>query len=76
MLDICCAVTVWGALSACTAAVQSYGALLAIRIILGAVEAVFFPGIFSQPHFCLKVLKNKIRRCLLLVCLVHKVRAR
>ncbi|KAL1853866.1 hypothetical protein Plec18170_005258 [Paecilomyces lecythidis] len=44
-LYICVAVTVWGTISACTAAVQSYSALLAVRVILGAVEAVFFPGV-------------------------------
>lgn len=41
---ICSAVTVWGAISACTAAVSSYGGLLACRFMLGFVEAVFFPG--------------------------------
>lgn len=44
-LYICVAVTVWGTISACTAAVQSYAALLAVCVILGAVEAVFFPGV-------------------------------
>lgn len=42
--DICCACAIWGVISAATAAVQSYHALLAIRAILGMVEAVFFPG--------------------------------
>lgn len=41
---ICTAVVIWGAISAATAAVHSYGQLLAVRAILGAVEAVFFPG--------------------------------
>lgn len=41
---ICSAVVVWGAISACTAAVSSYGGLLACRFMLGFVEAVFFPG--------------------------------
>ncbi|KAH6879505.1 putative pantothenate transporter [Thelonectria olida] len=41
---ICCAVTIWGGISAATAAVKTYGQLLAVRAILGAVEAVFFPG--------------------------------
>ena len=35
---------VWGAISACTGAVQSYSALLGVRVLLGASEAVFFPG--------------------------------
>lgn len=41
---ICAAVAVWGAISAATAAVNTYGQLLAVRAILGAAEAVFFPG--------------------------------
>ena len=36
---------VWGTISACTGAVQSYSALLGIRVLLGAAEAVFFPGV-------------------------------
>ncbi|AFR96826.2 nicotinamide mononucleotide permease [Cryptococcus neoformans] len=44
-LYICCAVVCWGAISAATAAVQSYSALVGIRVVLGAVEAVFFPGV-------------------------------
>ncbi|RDW59814.1 hypothetical protein BP6252_12901 [Coleophoma cylindrospora] len=35
----------WGALSAAMAAVQSYGALLAFRFILGCIESGFFPGV-------------------------------
>ncbi|KAL1306430.1 hypothetical protein AAFC00_005130 [Neodothiora populina] len=42
---ICTATVIWGAISAATAAVQSYQALLAVRVILGIVEAVFFPGV-------------------------------
>ncbi|CAI7661456.1 unnamed protein product [Penicillium glandicola] len=41
---ICAAVTIWGCISACTSVVKSYGELLAVRAILGAAEAVFFPG--------------------------------
>ncbi|UZJ50695.1 hypothetical protein CBS101457_000015 [Exobasidium rhododendri] len=41
---ICVAVAIWGSISGATAAVQSYGQLLAVRVILGMVEAVFFPG--------------------------------
>ena len=41
---ICFAVGVWGVISACTAAVHSFGALMACRFFLGFVEAVFFPG--------------------------------
>ncbi|KAJ4301348.1 hypothetical protein N0V90_003440 [Kalmusia sp. IMI 367209] len=41
---ICAAVVIWGSISAATAAVHSYGQLLAVRAILGIAEAVFFPG--------------------------------
>ncbi|KAJ9623793.1 hypothetical protein H2204_011085 [Knufia peltigerae] len=41
---ICGAVVVWGGISAATASVKTYGQLLAVRIILGVVEAIFFPG--------------------------------
>ncbi|KAJ5331592.1 pantothenate transporter [Penicillium atrosanguineum] len=41
---ICAAVAIWGCISACTAAAKTYGQLLAVRAILGATEAVFFPG--------------------------------
>jgi len=35
---------IWGIISGCTAAVQSYGGLIAIRFCLGFVEAAYFPG--------------------------------
>jgi hypothetical protein len=35
---------VWGVISAAQAAVKSFGGLLACRIMLGLVEAPFFPG--------------------------------
>jgi sugar phosphate permease len=41
---ICCAVIIWGSISAATAAVKTYRQLLAVRTILGVAEAVFFPG--------------------------------
>jgi MFS family permease len=41
---ICGAVVIWGSISAATAAVKTYGQLLAVRAILGIAEAVFFPG--------------------------------
>lgn len=41
---ICLAVAVWGTISAATAAVQSYAQLMGVRVVLGVVEAVFFPG--------------------------------
>lgn len=43
-LYICTACVIWGAISAATGAVKSYEQLLAVRAVLGAVEAVFFPG--------------------------------
>ncbi|KAL4804947.1 major facilitator superfamily domain-containing protein [Aspergillus unguis] len=41
---ICCAVVIWGAISAVTATAKTYSQLLAIRAKLGITEAVFFPG--------------------------------
>lgn len=35
---------VWGVISAATAAAQSFGGLIAIRFMLGFVEAAYFPG--------------------------------
>ncbi|KAF2970470.1 hypothetical protein GQX73_g3098 [Xylaria multiplex] len=43
-LYICTAALIWGAISAVTATVKNYQQLLAVRAILGIVEAVFFPG--------------------------------
>lgn len=39
-LYICGAVVIWGTISAATAAVKTYGQLLAVRAVLGAAEAV------------------------------------
>lgn len=39
-LYICGAVVIWGSISAATAAVKTYGQLLAVRAVLGAAEAV------------------------------------
>jgi len=39
-----CCMMIWGAISACTGASQTYGGLLACRFILGFVEAAYFPG--------------------------------
>ncbi|CAI6089327.1 unnamed protein product [Clonostachys chloroleuca] len=44
-LYICSAATVWGAVSASTAAVKTYHTLLVVRVFLGVTEAVFFPGV-------------------------------
>ncbi|KAL6708204.1 hypothetical protein ACN47E_003388 [Coniothyrium glycines] len=35
----------WGIITVCTAAVSSYGGLLAVRFFLGVAEAGFFPGV-------------------------------
>lgn len=43
-LYICCAVVLWGTISALTAVVKTYPQLLAVRACLGIAEAVFFPG--------------------------------
>jgi MFS family permease len=39
-----CAMTAWGAISAAQAASKSFGGLVACRVLLGVVEAPFFPG--------------------------------
>jgi len=44
-LYICCATVLWGSVSTATAAVQTYPQLLAVRVLLGVTEAVFFPGV-------------------------------
>ncbi|KAH6689464.1 major facilitator superfamily domain-containing protein [Plectosphaerella plurivora] len=41
---ICCAVVLWGSISALTSVVKTYPQLLAVRACLGIAEAVFFPG--------------------------------
>ncbi|KAI0854661.1 nicotinamide mononucleotide permease [Xylaria cubensis] len=41
---ICCGMAVWGAISALMSTVQGFGGLLAARVFLGVVEAIFFPG--------------------------------
>src|ERR1700712_5968866 len=42
-LPIC--MIAWGIISGATAAVHSYGGLIAIRFLLGFVEAAYFPGV-------------------------------
>lgn len=39
-------VLVWSIVSASTGAVQNYGQLVAVRILLGISEAPFFPGVY------------------------------
>ncbi|KAM5385208.1 hypothetical protein ACJZ2D_001169 [Fusarium nematophilum] len=41
-----CCVAVWSCVSAATAGVTNYSGLLAVRFMLGIVEAPFFPGAF------------------------------
>ncbi|KAI1313221.1 nicotinamide mononucleotide permease [Xylaria venustula] len=41
---ICSGMAVWGAISASMSSVQGFGGLLAARVFLGVVEAIFFPG--------------------------------
>lgn len=49
----------WGAISACTAAVQNFGGLLACRFLLGFLESAFFPGAVVSGmkvyHTCLMI---------------------
>lgn len=40
-----CCVVVWSCVSAATAGVTSFSGLLAVRLVLGVVEAPFFPGV-------------------------------
>lgn len=35
---------IWGLVSGCTGAAQSYGGVVGIRFVLGFVEAAYFPG--------------------------------
>jgi MFS family permease len=44
----------WGIVTICTAAVSTYGGLLACRIFLGLAEAGFFPGIMMYLCFWYK----------------------
>lgn len=41
----------WGIVTACTAAVTTYGGLMACRVMLGVAEAGFFPGILFYLCF-------------------------
>jgi MFS family permease len=41
-----CWVLIWSIVSACTGAVQNYGQLVAVRVLLGVSEAPFFPGVY------------------------------
>jgi hypothetical protein len=45
-LPLCAAL--WSCVSASTAATHSYGGLMAVRFVLGIVEAPFFPGVSDQ----------------------------
>jgi hypothetical protein len=50
-----CAMMVWGVISGATAIVQSYGGLVAIRFLLGFVEAAYFVRLsFYIPSFRLE----------------------
>merc|ERR1712000_30629 len=44
----------WGIITVCTAAVTTYGGLLAVRIFLGLAEAGFFPGVMMYLCFWYK----------------------
>ena len=54
---IFCILIVWGAITACTAAVQGPASFYAVRVLLGIAEAGFFPGMmlymtywFPRPY--------------------------
>lgn len=47
---ICCAVILWGSISAATGAVKTYGQLLAVRAILGVAEAVVSDAYSFLPY--------------------------
>lgn len=40
---------IWGVISTCTGAVQSFGGLVACRFVLGFVEAAYFVSILYLP---------------------------
>lgn len=42
---LCLFMTIWGVISTCTAATQSYTGLIVCRFCLGFIEAAFFPGV-------------------------------
>lgn len=42
----------WGIVTICTAAVSTYGGLLAVRFMLGLAEAGFFPGYVNSAIGC------------------------
>ncbi|KAJ0156131.1 putative transporter [Colletotrichum tanaceti] len=46
-----CCVLAWSCVSAATAAAENFGTLIAIRIVLGIVEAPFFPGVRRLSSF-------------------------
>ncbi|KAI0513269.1 nicotinamide mononucleotide permease [Xylaria bambusicola] len=59
---ICAGMAVWGAISAAMSTVQGFGGLLAARIFLGVVEAIFFPGalyflslFYNRKQYALRV---------------------
>ena len=45
------AMMIWGTISAATAAVQTFGGLIAVRFCLGFIEAAYF--VSSSPNLCL-----------------------
>ncbi|KAG9705521.1 hypothetical protein KCU73_g17890, partial [Aureobasidium melanogenum] len=52
---------VWGVISTCTAAVQSFGGLVAVRFVLGFVEAAYFLKLVVCSSYLLGTLaKNSL----------------
>ena len=64
---------VWGAISGATGGVKSYGGLVAIRFMLGFVEAAYFPGclFFLSSWYTRKELA--FRTSLVSICLADKM---
>lgn len=59
---ICCGMAGWGVLSAAMASVHNFAGLLIVRVLLGAIEAIFFPGalyflslFYNRKQFALRV---------------------
>ncbi|KAG7663843.1 uncharacterized protein J8A68_002703 [[Candida] subhashii] len=57
--------TLWGVISTCTGAVQSYGGLLAVRILLGTIEAGFFAGALCTLSNWYDKKSLSLRNCIL-----------
>lgn len=57
--------TIWGIISTCTGAVQSYTGLLVVRILLGTIEAGFFAGALCTLSNWYDKKSLSLRNCIL-----------